>query len=46
MYVFLLFSLRNSIFMLTNNENSFYRKGLVPVAGISIEHFLPVAMLC
>ena len=30
------------IFMLANNENPFYIKGLVPVAGISIENFPPV----
>ena len=46
MFNFLLVSPGNSIFMLANNENSFYSKDLVPVAGISIEHFLPVAMLC
>lgn len=28
--------------MLANNENPFYIKGLVPVAGISIENFPPV----
>lgn len=39
---FLLVSPGNSIFMLANNENSFYSKGLVPVAGISTENFPPV----
>lgn len=42
-YFYLLASFsRNSIFMLANNENPFYIKGLVPVAGISIENFPPV----
>lgn len=41
-FIFLLVSPRNSIFMLANNENPFYIKGLVPVAGISIENFPPV----
>ena len=41
-FIFLLVSPGNSIFMLANNENSFYSIGLVLVAGISTENFPPV----